>query len=37
VLRTQVTAAYNGAEPKGVVVPTETLELEVQDSTNATV
>jgi len=38
VLRTQVTSAYNGAEPKGkVVAPTETLELEVQDSTNATV
>jgi polyphosphate kinase len=37
-LRTQVTSAYNGAEPKGKVVdPAETLELEVQDYTNATV
>jgi len=36
--RSQVTAAYNGSDPKGAVVaPTETLELEVQDSTNATV
>jgi polyphosphate kinase len=38
VLRAQVTGAYNGTEPKGkVVAPTETLELEVQDSLNATV
>jgi polyphosphate kinase len=35
VPRGQITSGYNGAETKGVVA--ETLELEVQDSTNATV
>jgi polyphosphate kinase len=34
----QLTMPYNGAESSaGAVVPTETFELEVQDSTNATV
>ena len=38
VPRSQIVQAYNEPEPKvGATVPTETLELEVQDSANATV